>query len=134
MQNSTYDPSADSEFSKKFINVDNKGVSGTATAGQSTNIDLTLADDDLLVGCQVLAQGSEFGDTCDFQVVHPQAGVLKQFCTDWGVSSDKQEKINFDSKFPAKIPTGLILRLVYHSIGTTDVKVLVNYKLDKILV
>jgi hypothetical protein len=134
MQNSTYDPSAESEYSKKFLNVDFKGVSGTATAGTSTSIDHTLTDDVLLVGSQVLAAGSVFGDSCDFQVVHPEAGVLKQFVSSWGVSSDNQEKINMNSIFPAKIPAGLILRFVYHSTGEANVSVLINYKLYKVLV
>jgi len=134
MQNSTYNPNAESEYSKKYLQVNNIGVTGTITAGTSNNIDYTLTDDHLLIGAQILCNNSAFGDYCDVQIIHPQAGVVSQFFTNWYLGSDKQEKYNVETKFPAKLPAGLTIRLVYHSVGNVNVDVLLNLKLLKILI
>lgn len=133
MINSTYNPIQVYDLDKRKISTNNTGVIHTCAAGVSTNVDLTLSDDQLLTGLQIVADGSAFGDSIDMQVVHPIAGVVAQFATSVFINADKQEKVNELTNYPAKLQAGLSLRCVYHSTGSTDVIVAVNYRLHKVL-
>ena len=133
--NTTFDPQNLSAFEKTKLFKDAKGVAITATAGEDTTLDLTLDDDTLLSGGTVfLAKGAAPGDTVDFKVVHPTAGVIAQFITDWFVNPDSTLQQVPESNYPAKVFAGLTLRVVYHSVGSTDVWIAVNYNKEKILV
>lgn len=135
MNNSLYNPQNIADFEKVKLNKDAKGVSTTVPAGTTVNLDLTLADDCLMAGgTGFLAKGAAPGDTVDFQVVHPVNGVIAQFITDWYVNPDSTEQFVPPSNYPAKIFAGLILRVVYHSTGASDVWIAVNYNKEKILV
>lgn len=130
----TYDPTNTSFFDKTKLNKDAKGVQATVTAGTSQNIDLTLTDDCLLAGGTVfLAKGAVAGDKVDFQVVHPVAGVLIQFITDWFVNPDSTAQVVPTVSYPAKAFAGLILRVIYHSTGGANVWVAINYNREKVL-
>jgi len=133
MQNSNFNPISVNDFDKNKVSSANKGVETVATAGASTNLDLTLTDDVLLTGLQVIAQGSVFGDNVDLQVLMGST-VVAQFGTSIYLPSDEDIKLNEEAKYPAKIPAGLTLRLIYNSIGMTNVPVAVNYRLHKVLV
>lgn len=129
-----FDPPNSNYFDKTKMNKDAKGVSTTVIAGTTVNLDYTLTDDVLIAGgTNFLAKGAAQGDTVDFQVVHPIYGVLNQFITNWYVNPDKTDQAVPPSNYPAKSFAGLILRVVYHSTGTTDVWVAVNYNLEKVL-
>lgn len=145
MINSTYNPLNQNEFDKTKIQVADKSVQGVCPAGETASFDVTLADDHLLMGLQILAKNSNFGDTLTLQVIDiagtlpngasfPPNTVLAQFGTTIGVCDDKQEKLNERSVYPAKLLAGLSIRLVYTSTGTTDVNVIANYILHKVLV
>lgn len=130
-----------SQFSSDLLNVNNKGITGIASAGTVTNIDLKLDDDNFITGGVLRTNTSTFGDHATFQVIDLDnvmgygAGViLGQYCTDWYMRSDVQEQLNENTPYPAKIYAGLYLRLKYTSVGTTDVQVSVMYRLHKILV
>lgn len=134
MSASTYDPANTDQFEKSKLLLDIRGVIGTATHNATTNIDFDITDDELLTGATVHVQNSTFGDYIDIQVVHPIAGVVGQFVTSFYVNSDVQKQIDFENKYPAKIVSGLKLRIVYHSTGLVlDPKVAVNYVLHKVL-
>jgi hypothetical protein len=133
--NTVFNPQNLTDFEKSKLNKDAKGVAATMTAGQSTSLDLTITDDVLMAGgTSVLVRGAAQGDKMDFQVVHPVAGVLVQFVTDWYVNPDSTLQQTPPSNYPAKLLTGLILRIIYHSVGETDVWLAVNYNREKVLV
>jgi len=134
MQGSTFNPISIKDFEKSKLSTANTGIIGTALAGQNTNVDFTLTDDCLMTGLQVLAKGSIFGDKITLQVVHPVAGVMSEFGTNINVPEVDEKKIDEKTEYPAKIPAGLIIRLIYTSTGATDVYVAVNYRLHKVLV
>lgn len=132
--NTNFNPANVSEFEKTKLNKDAHGVATTVTAGTTANLDYTIADDMLISGGHsLLVRGGHQGDTISFQVVHPVAGVLLQFVTDWYVNPDVTAQQVPTSNYPAKLSTGLILRLVYTSTGTSDVWVASNYNLEKVL-
>ncbi len=103
------------------------GVSGTASKTTTTNIDHVLAQDRFINGVQLILKDHVYGDSVKFQVVHPTAGILDEFGTDWFVAEDKQEQGQIMVPYPASIPAGLTIRLVYNSVGTVNnVKVRMN--------
>lgn len=117
MQNSTFNPVNVSDFTKDKLNKDCQGIINTiVTVNTATNIDFTLTDDEIIAGGHVfLVKDATWGDYVDFQIVHPTNGVLIQFITNWPINPDvKQQQIPI-SNYPAKIITGLILRIIYHS-------------------
>lgn len=107
------------------------GFTGTATAGQATNIDYTFADTRHLVGLSVILKDQVFGDKVTLQVVHPQAGVVNEFATNWNVSADAQDQGKVEFPLRGKLDAGLKLRLVYTSVGQTNVSVACNLILHK---
>jgi len=132
--NTEYNPRNQWEYDKNYIQLNLTGVSTNFSANTTTNLDLELTDDCLLTGGTVGVEGGVFGDTLSIQVVHPIAGVVAQFITDWHVLSDVQKQMDLTNVYPAKIPAGLKLRLVYTSTNlTTGGKVAVNYILHKVL-
>lgn len=138
--NTTYNPGNINDFIKSTLNYSAVGISSLVSFSSVTNIDHRLADDVLLTGAQVLTNCATFGDTINFQVVDvdgifaPAGTVLNQFVTNWQLKSDSQEQINLNINYPAKIYAGLYLRLVYTSIGSTDITVAINYSLHKVLI
>lgn len=128
------------DFKSGNVNTDNQGLIGTATAGQTTNLDLKLVDDCFLTGGILRTNMANFGDYATFQVVdvdnilgYGAGTVLGQYCTNWYMRSDAQEQVNESTSYPAKIKAGLYLRLAYTSTGLSNVTVTVNYRLHKAL-
>jgi hypothetical protein len=132
MQNSDYDPQNIYDFEKSKLNKDAKGVIGTAAAGQVTNLDLTITDDMLITGGGLLAKGAAQGDTVDFQILAGQ-NLVAQYVTNWAINPDQTQQETPKSNYPAKLPAGLTLRLVYHSVGNNDVWIAINYDREKIM-
>lgn len=133
--NTAFDPQNISLFEKSKLNKDAQGVSVTVTAGATVNLDLILADDCVIAGGTCfLAKGSAQGDTVDFQVIHPVYGMINQFVTSWFMDPDSTLQPVPTSNYPAKLFTGLTLRVVYHSTGSSDVWIAVNYNKEKVLV
>jgi len=132
--NTSFDPANTDSFEKSKMIKDAKGIKATIPFGTSANIDLTLTDDILLAGGTVfLARGAAQGDKVDFQVIHPVYGVVNQFITDWYINPDSTEQTVPAANYPAKLPAGLTLRAVYHSVGASDVWVAINFNLEKVL-
>jgi len=132
--NTTFDPSNTSLFEKAKLNKDAHGICATVTAGAVTNLDFTLTDDMLVTGGVFLCSGGAQGDFVNFQVVHPIAGVLNQFITNWYIDPSTIRQETTKSNYPAKLPAGLILRVSYTSTGTSNVWIAINYDLEKVLV
>ena len=143
MQNSTLLPSRAitqvSQFTSTNVYFNGQGVIGTALAGTTSNIDLTIADDCFFTGGVLRTKNATFGDHLSLQIVDvtgiyaPANTVLGQYATDWYMGSDVQEQVNIEVPYPGSIYAGLVMRCVYTSIGTTDVAVTLNYTMHKAL-
>jgi hypothetical protein len=139
MQNSTYNPIHENDFEKNKLTFDAQGVSTTVTSGSITNLDYTLTDDCLITGVELIVNNGNYGDTLSFQVVdttgftgYPVGTVLDQYATNWNVAPVTDTQLSV--VYPAKIITGLTLRVVYTSTGSSNPFIALNYKLHKCLV
>lgn len=129
-----------SMFASDNVTFSGKGTLGTAAFGTVSNVDLVMTDDCFLTGGRLRANIPVFGDYVDLQVVdkdnilgYGANVVLNQFVTKWYMRSDDQQQVEILLSYPSKVFAGLYLRLVYHSTGTVDVGVAVNYELHKAL-
>ena len=120
------------------FNFRGKGISGTATAGTTTDIDYKLTEERYINGCQLILNSHALGDTVTFQVVDKDnvlgygAGVvLQEFGTTWQVSEDERNQGVFKVEYPAKILANLYVRIKYTSQGLTNVNVACNLFLHK---
>jgi hypothetical protein len=138
--NTTFNPSNMLQVDKNKLNLHCLGVTGTATGGGTTHIDYKLTDDCLLAGGEFITKTSVFGDSITFQVVDvdgivsPAGTVLNEFVTNFYLIEDQQKQFGFRAEYPAKIISGLYLRLIYNSTGLLNVKVAMNYILHKVLI
>lgn len=139
--NTTFNPPNENDFDKTKMQKDAKGLRAVISASGSTNIDLDITDDVLLVGGFLIVTPAFDGDTVDFQVVHPIAGVIAQFISGWQLDPSTAKQDTPTSKFPAKIPAGLKLRVVYHATGpdllgllNTQIVVKINFDMHKVLI
>jgi hypothetical protein len=128
------------DFSAENVFFNGQGVLGTVTAGSSSNVDLKILDDCFITGGILRTNGSNFGDYAHVQIVdidnmlgYGANTVLRQFITNWYMRSDAQQQIETELSYPAKILAGLYIRIVYHSTGSTNVSVAMNYDLHKAL-
>jgi hypothetical protein len=139
MQNSQFNPAHMSDFSRCALNLNAQGIIGVAIAGISTNFDYKFIDDHLLTGIEYIVSGSNWGDSMTLQIVDkdgifaPAGTILNQFATNWYLSSIAIIKDEIRSCYPAKIPTGLYLRLIYNSTGTTNVNFAINLEIHKVM-
>jgi hypothetical protein len=138
--NTTFAPLKVSDFTSASLNFDGIGVSGSCAVVDETlplpvNIDLALTDDVLLIGGILLVKWGQFNDKVCMQVVHPIAGVLNQYVTDYHIIEDSQKQFEILNVYPAKIPAGCILRVVYtpcNIVGNRNIAI--NYNLHKVMV
>lgn len=135
----TFNPNKTADFERTKLTFNAQGVSATATAGTTTNIDLTMTDDCLLTGAWLVTHNGAYGDNINFQIVDGAGAftgipgtVILQAITNW--STPPTTDVQVDMVYPAKIYTGLTLRIVYTSTGESDAFVAINYKLHKVLV
>lgn len=138
--NTTYNPTHINDFEKTKLNFNGQGVTSSISAGTTTNIDYLLTDDCLITGVELISNNGNYGDYIIMQVVdttgiagYPPNTVLEQIGTNWYLppTADTQ----FEIVYPAKIITGLTLRIIYKStalLGTTFIAI--NYKLHKCMI
>ena len=114
------------------------GISGTATAGTTTNIDYQMPEERYINGIRLVLNGQVFGDSVNFEVVDVDniiglgAGVvLDQFGKDWYVNPDMACQGDIIIDYPAKVVQGLYIRMAYQSTGSNDVGVKANLYLHK---
>lgn len=114
------------------------GISGSASAGETINIDYKLTEERYINGIRLILDGQVFGDHLDFEIVdvdniigYGPGVVLDQFGTDWYVNPDMACQGDILIDYPAKVIAGLYIRIVYHSVGTEDVGVKANLYLHK---
>lgn len=110
-----------------------KGFAFTATAGANTVGDFLVTENRLLDGTQILLKNHVFGDSVTFQVIDVDNilglganTVLDQFADSWYVCEDRQDQGRVRMPYSAELYAGLYIRVIYHSVGTTDVNVKIN--------
>lgn len=136
--NTTYNPPNIGSLVKNALLFNGQSIQATVTAGQSANLDLLLCDDHLITGIWPIINNGNYGDNIKIQVVdttgftgQPAGTVLQQLCSFYVPPTMSTQ---FDLLYPAKAISGLTLRIVYNSTGSSDVFVAINYKLHKVLV
>jgi hypothetical protein len=123
----TLKPFADADgFRARF-----KGVAGTMNYGTTTNLDYTLSEERYIDGVEILQNNAAVGDSVKFQVVHPTYGVLDEFGDSWYINASAGFQSPVILSYPAKIPAGLTIRVVYNSVGNTNVWLGANLRLHK---
>lgn len=129
-----YNPENIASFEKSKLMKDAKGVTGTINHGQTENLDYALADDCLLIMGRLLVNGANKGDSVSLQVLAPNNAIVAQFVTDWAIDWTVTLQQGPVSNYPAKIPAGFKIRLVYKSTGDFDVWVALNIDKEKVLI
>lgn len=101
-------------------------------ANTTTNIDLTLTDDMIITGMQVITVGSSLGDYVELKVLAGGVTVATPIPGPWYLASNNSEV--FELAFPMKVVSGLTLRFVVHAtLPLVTPAVMVNFKLWKVL-
>jgi hypothetical protein len=110
-----------------------KGIAFTATAGASTSYDYKLTEGRLIDGTRLILKNHVFGDSVKFQVVDVDnilgygAGVvLDEFADSWFVVEDRQDQHETRLPYSAEVIANLYLRIIYASVGGTNVLVQCN--------
>lgn len=107
------------------------GIEGVATFGTTTAIDYILTEERYINGVRLLTKGAAWGDYIKFQVVHPVYGVLNEFGTKWYIDADNAKQEDVLVPYPARLPAGLTVRILYTSVGTENITVYANLYLHK---
>lgn len=105
------------EFEAKLQGV----IFGEAAPNALTIFEWVTPYDRLMNGCQYQAEGRNIGDNITFQVVHPVAGVVKEFGTNWYVKPEETILL-----YRAHLYAGLTVRVKYNNIGSNPVKFTLN--------
>ena len=110
-----------------------KGLAFTATAGTITAYDYKITEARLISGTRIMAKNQAWGDNVKFQVVDVDnilgygAGlVLDEFATDWYLVTDQEDQGATILPYSAEVVANLYIRLIYNSVGATDVNVHCN--------
>ena len=123
-----------SEFSND--NVCFHGVSsyGDAPSPLPVSVDCSPGFAACLTGAQFIVKNGKIGDKFSFQIVHPVAGVLNEFITDWYVAGDAQQQSMLDFSCPINLSLGLIIRCVYKSTAEVGIRnILINWHTHEVL-
>jgi hypothetical protein len=135
MQNSTYTADTWSQVQASAIRANAAGVKHSCGASSDTNIDYLLTDDVFLRAVELLAQGVNFGDTINIQVLNANGDVIFTPVAGWNLSANSmQEVVKYESIVPQKLIAGMTLRIIYSNTSLlSTVSAAVNYVLPKIL-
>jgi hypothetical protein len=122
------------QFTSDNVQFAGASASGDAAENTETNVDYTCPFDLCITGAVLLVNGGKFGDKCSLQVVHPSYGVVNEFATDWAIASDQQKQFELALTYPANIPSGVKLRLLYKATSEAGTRnVAINYLNHKVL-
>lgn len=140
MTGSTYTCSRWADLQSQYVKPNALGIVGTATAGQITTKDYTLTDDIFIRGIEVLVNGSAFGDSITIQVLdtnnlmgYGAGAVVSTPVTAWNVSNTLNI-FEYESIVPQKGLATFTVRIIYTSVGLTEVSFGINFLFLKILV
>jgi hypothetical protein len=122
-----------SDFDADKVNFAGFGISGTATATTTTNIDYKLTEERLVYGGHAIVKNHAFGDYMALKVVDVDnilglgAGtVLGTYLSNWYLAEDVQSQPAVMVEYPTKVLANLYLRIAYTSVGNTNVDVKIN--------
>jgi hypothetical protein len=123
----------ESDMSADVVKFRGKGIAFTATAGTTTTYDYKLTEARLISGTRIMAKNQAWGDCVKFQVVDVDnvlgygAGlVLDEFAADWYLVTDQEDQGATILPYSAEVIANLYIRLIYTSVGATNVLVHVN--------
>lgn len=140
MTGSTYTCSRWLDLQSQYIKPNAIGITGTATAGQTTIKDYALTDDVFIRGIEVLTDGSAFGDSITIQVLdsnnlmgYGAGAVVSTPVSNWNISPTKSF-LSYEAIVPQKGLATFTVRVNYTSVGETDVAFGINFLFLKILV
>lgn len=132
--NTLFNPKTLNEFNKDHLEFSGQAIFLICDVSETQSQDLVLSDDYLVTGGDLLVEGGLIDDKIFLQVVHPVAGVIKEFISGFRIASDTIKQLNLQLPYPAKIPAGLSLRCKYISAATGSTrKIAVNFYLHKVL-
>lgn len=97
---------------------------GVAVAGTTTALDFPIAVDRKMNGLRLVCRNHVFGDRVSFQVVG-NGQVIDEFGKGWWLAEDTQLQ-EVSLPYAARIYAGLVLRVLYFSIGQQDVEICMN--------
>ena len=129
---SQYAPGSWSTLCAQQVQPNTIGIQATITAGQQQNVDTKIANDSLIRGIELLANGQAFGDTVTVQVVDvdgtyfPPGTVLSTPVSNFNMISDQQKQASYEAVAPFKMIGGLYVRMVYNSTGEANVQLAAN--------
>ena len=86
-------------------------LTGCFSCTNSATVDYTLTEARLLDGASYVYEGS-IGAKITLQVVHPQAGVVDEFVTDYYLLPHETIRL-----YKAKLSAGLTIRLIFTGVG-----------------
>lgn len=121
------------EINSEALNLAIKGVHFTATLNADKDHDVSFPEYRELSGAMGEVSGHTPGDYIEMFIVHPQAGIVGQYGeTVYVKPSGKIDWIKSEGKRVA-LPTGMILRVRYHSEGLAGPppEVFVDYRTHK---
>ncbi len=142
MINSTAKTSKLADFDSNQLNFNAQGVNSQTTILQiviTKNLDLKVNNDSFITGGLAGIENASFGDTMTLQVVDvdgiiaPKGYMINEFVTSWKLSTG-MNWVSINVPYPAKIISGLYVRLIYNSVTSTIPNVSINYFLHKIMV
>ena len=132
---------ANSELNQNNLIKNCQGTKGIMAAGAMTNLDYLIADDALVTGFRFLFGGGVYGDTLTGQSVDVSGDftgtpgeILSQFFTNLNITPNQLAPECMMTIYPSKVFVGITLRMIYNSVGTSDVSGWANYDLEKILI
>lgn len=115
-----------------------QGFNGTATAGQTTDVDFLIEEERYINGGTLFLYGHSVEDSFSYQVVdidnvigYGAGVVLDEFIKDWSVDSEMANQGTYEVQYPARIYAGLYVRIKYVSTGLSDIKIKLNLLLHK---
>jgi hypothetical protein len=127
-----------SDMSADSVKFRGTSLSFTATAGTTTTGDHKVLENRLLDGVGLLIKDAAWGDSLRLQVVDVDnllgAGanyVLDEFATTWLINPQAYDQGFWRLEYSAEIPAGFYIRIIYNSVGGTNVGVGANLFLHK---
>lgn len=140
MLNSTYAPQTWKDVQVLNVEPYILGVSGTASASTTTNIDTKINDDCLVRAIRPVLQDMNFGDYIDLYVIDkdgayfPPNTILKHPIQNYYIDYLQPFNSRYEAVAPYKVLGGLYFRLSYtNSSILVPVRVKINFELLKAL-
>ncbi len=116
-----------------------EGFTGTATLGQTTNIDYKITTERYINGAILILDGNQHKlDTLDVKAIdkdnvlgYGANTVLQTFVKNWNITTEKNTQEPIILPYTARIPANVYLRIVYVSNGLINVYCKMNLLLHQ---